>query len=414
MRYHGREIKIFGEEDAGAYFDQKIHALRQIIENEVDDYLLNVNEEDYLNYLIVKFTVEPLEILFENAFISTHEDDIPSECFPNSFLYNVHAGKRYKKDVIRYHISFKGDEALLRCVPNPRIMWTIPVEIEDKSICFNIINFDNDPEDIRRKAEVNIRDIQTQYNYLSAQVSKYNNSLRDEAKSSLNARRQHLLKKYDVLSSLGVPIRKRSEVPKTFTVHAVNKKTPIIVKKPEVYEKGFKPEPTLDEETYNSILQIIHDVGKQFERLPSTYSGKEEEHLRDHILLILEPNFEGSATGETFNKTGKTDILLRYEGKNVFIGECKFWRGEKAYLSTISQLLSYLTWRDSKSSVVIFVRNKEFSSVLSIVKESTSKHPNFLRFVDERDETWINYRFHIEGDRNREVKLAVMLYHLPI
>lgn len=155
-------------------------------------------------------------------------------------------------------------------------------------------------------------------------------------------------------------------------------------------------------------------MGKQFERLPSTYAGKDEEHLRDHMLLILEPNFEGSATGETFNKKGKTDILLRHEGSNIFVAELKYWHGKKAYLDTITQLLSYLTWRDSKADIVIFVSNKDFTSVLNTIRESTHEHPNYLGFVEEIDEGWFQYRFHINDDTNREVSFAVQAFHLPI
>ncbi len=72
-----------------------------------------------------------------------------------------------------------------------------------------------------------------------------------------------------------------------------------------------EPELGLDEFIYQQILKITFDVGKQFERLPCTYAGKEEEHLRDYFLLILEPNFEGSATDETFNKTEAQRILRR-------------------------------------------------------------------------------------------------------
>ena len=55
-----------------------------------------------------------------------------------------------------------------------------------------------------------------------------------------------------------------------------------------------------------------------------------------YIVLYLTKSFifmtiEGQATGETFNAAGKTDILLRIDGKNVFIGECKFWKGPKAF-----------------------------------------------------------------------------------
>lgn len=56
-----------------------------------------------------------------------------------------------------------------------------------------------------------------------------------------------------------------------------------------------------------------------FERLPSTYAGKDEETLRDHLILNLEPRFQIGTTGETFNKSGKTDILMRHEGKNIFV-----------------------------------------------------------------------------------------------
>lgn len=161
------------------------------------------------------------------------------------------------------------------------------------------------------------------------------------------------------------------------------------------------------------MLKSIHDVGKQFERLPSLYANKQEEPLRDHFLMMLEPNFEGSATGETFNKEGDADILLRYEGKNVFIAECKFWNGKKVFLNAISQLLGYLTWRDSKAAVIMFVPNKDFTSVLKTAKSSIVEHPNYLDCVGENDETWFNYIFHLNDDRNRKVYLAVMFYHLP-
>lgn len=95
--------------------------------------------------------------------------------------------------------------------------------------------------------------------------------------------------------------------------------------------------------------------------MPSIYKDKGEEDLRDHIIMTLDPNFEyGSVTGETFNKTGKTDIQLRHDSSVVFIAECKFWTGEKGFLRTIDQLLNYLTWRDTKTSVIMFVRQKDF------------------------------------------------------
>lgn len=61
----------------------------------------------------------------------------------------------------------------------------------------------------------------------------------------------------------------------------------------------------------------------------------------------------------------------------------------------------------------MFVPNKDFSSVLETAKQEISEHENYVDFLNAKDETWMNYRFHLNGDRNRLVSLAVMLYHLP-
>jgi hypothetical protein len=97
----------------------------------------------------------------------------------------------------------------------------------------------------------------------------------------------------------------------------------------------------------------------------------------------------------------------------MFIAECKFWHGKKGFLDTISQLLGYLTWRDSKAAVIMFVPNKDFTSVLETAKQVVSEHPNYLDFTNAKDETWLNYVFHLNDDRNRQVKIAIMFYHIP-
>ncbi len=178
------------------------------------------------------------------------------------------------------------------------------------------------------------------------------------------------------------------------------------------WEGGFQNN-TIHTTEYSKVLECVHSIGKMFERLPSTYAGKDEESLRDHILVTLGAAILGSATGETFNKRGKTDILVRGAGGNEFIGECKFWRGKEVYLSTISQLLSYLSWRDTKAAIILFVPNMDFGSVIGKIKEHTSEHPNFFRLVSESDETWQNYEFKMNEDSGRIVSIAIMAYHMP-
>jgi hypothetical protein len=103
--------------------------------------------------------------------------------------------------------------------------------------------------------------------------------------------------------------------------------------------------------------------------------GSSSEEIRDHFLLQLNGHYHGSATGETFNGAGKTDILVRQEDKTLFIGECKIWRGPASFTDAIDQLFTYLTWRDTKCAIVVFCKNKKFDPVLEAMKTEVENHP---------------------------------------
>jgi len=137
-----------------------------------------------------------------------------------------------------------------------------------------------------------------------------------------------------------------------------------------------------------------------------------EEDLRWHFLVQLNGAYKGQAAGETFNFQGKTDILIRVEGKNVFIAECKFWKVEKSLSDTIDQLLSYLSWRDTKTTILVFNRNADFSAVLAKIVEAVPKHPKFKRVLGKQDESMCRYVFVQPNDANREITLTIMAFDI--
>lgn len=403
----------------GNYFDAFADEYRSKIAFEInsqsDSYILNVNVDDFTAHLVQKYTLDIPEFHYDKVYVDTIEKDIPGSRFPRFDFMITDMNKMFRKQVIIYHIPYSGDVNLLQLRPNPFTIMSYEVNFDNRQKCvlIEIINFYNDPEKIKQEYKQEVNYLSSNYGNLRNNCQTFNSSLESSIRHSIDSRRQQVLQKNSLLASLGVPMKKNEGVVETFSVPNPKLKDKIIVK-PVVYEKAFKPEPALDDNNFKKILKIINDVGKNFERLPSTYKGKSEEDIRDHILLILDPNFElGSAGGETFNKIGKTDISLRYDSSVVFVAECKYWKGEKTYLKTIDQLLNYLTWRNSKVSVINFVQNNEFSDVLEKVKISTKTHPNYLKELNSNDETWFNYKFHLNGDRNRVLDLAVISFHLP-
>ncbi len=412
-----KTFKPFTNGDLDDVLRNQFQQIADKIKNEDDNYLLNVNEDEYIDHLVSEFTINTPVLDFEARTASAIERMIPVEQHPNTGFFFHDDTKSFNRQVIIFHIPFSGDINVLDYAPNPRILWTYQLthtrstDMEEE-ICFEIINFSNDAETLKRESDNVIQSLTTQMGHVTKQIEGHNANLKNEVTQRLQERKKDLLNKSDFLSQLGLPIKKKDNLAETFSVPTpkIPKK---IVPKPVASSTNPNPDPTLELTVYDEILQIIHNVGKVIERMPSTYKGKSEEDLRDHLLIYLEPRFEGSATGETFNKSGKTDILLRYENSNIFIAECKYWGGEKLYLETIDQILGYLTWRDSKSAIILFVKNADFSSVLQKVKKSTPSHPNYVKFLEERENTWLSYKVLLNGDAGRELYLTVLLFHFP-
>jgi hypothetical protein len=154
-------------------------------------------------------------------------------------------------------------------------------------------------------------------------------------------------------------------------------------------------------------------MAQVMERSPSAFVSMDEESLRSHFLVQLNGHYEGQATGETFNYEGKTDILIRSDGKNIFVAECKFWGGSKKLTDTLDQLLSYSCWRDTKVAVIVFNRNKDFSKVLETIRETAKGHPRCKRDLGPQSETSFRYVFSHKDDANREMILTVLAFDIP-
>lgn len=399
-------MRIFAERDLSAFLEQRRQQLKDEVQSAEKNYLLNVNRTTYVSYLVDRYRIDPLVLDRENARVSDKEVLIPAEHFPGDF--HVLPGKKYPKQVITYHVPYSGEEALLRCTPSSIIGWSADIRLERGCVCHDIVNWRNNSEEITRAADDFLRHLSQRVDEISKKIVQYNDQLPAYAEKTFDERRDVLLKQSNLLASLGVPIKKEQHVPQTFSVPVVRKR---IVVKPTAPTTAFAPEPALDNQIYSDILRIIEDTGREMERHPSIYEGKNEEDLRDFFIMVLSPHFQ-SVTGETFNKSGKTDILIRHEAQNVFVAECKFWAGIKEFHEAINQLLKYLTWRDSKSALICFVKNKELGPVLQQIESRTSDHYCFVKYRGKMNEGSFNFEFHLKDDPTRPVRLAVICFHL--
>jgi hypothetical protein len=265
-------------------------------------------------------------------------------------------------------------------------------------------------EEVNQQFDARLNEIEEYLRLQRSLVDGHRLSLRPLLESEIEARKQKLLDARKMVSGLAFPIRARQDAPKTYVAPVVRKK---VVSTPAATTAPFEPEPVLEEANYQAILGIIQSMALVMERSPSAFQTMGEENLRQHFLVQLNGHFEGAASGEVFNFSGKTDILIRVKDRNIFIAECKFWSGEKNFLDTITQLINYLSWRDTKAAVLVFNRNQSFSGVLGAIQDALPKHRNLKRGPTAESETKFRCVFGNPSDANREVIVTILAFDVP-
>ena len=265
-----------------------------------------------------------------------------------------------------------------------------------------------DQDRLKSDLEREIREIKEYLGWIKQDVEQGNDNLRRHIKQCVDNRRERLERHSVVLESFNIPLKRSPGAPDIQNLPIRRK-----LVRPLPSEPKSPPEPAIADQEYEHILNVIRHEGLSWETTPRTFAKHDEEELRDIILGHLNTHYQGGATGETFRKSGKTDIRIEDQNRAAFIGECKVWRGPKELMSALDQLLGYLTWRDCKAALVVF--NKEvagFSEIQSKVPDTLRSHANHISSLDSKQAGEWRFLFRSADDPDRTVTVHVFLFNL--
>lgn len=401
-------MRAFNEISFFQFKDAWFKEIKKTIEQKSKEYILGVDEEEFINYLDSEFRLEPLKIYKET-------EDISKPVISKEWFEDRAYREKFQREVYNFTVSyqFTGSPILFKVQSNPYTMTSYDISVNEHSntVSFSFKLYQKEPEEFKRIKDECFKSAFTNLSKLNNNIAEINNFLTNTIKTYFQDVRKKFQSENDFFAAINVKVDPSTK--SVFTAPTISKKK---IPQPKVNDKvEFSSSPTMNTEMYKDILKVIYDSGKSMEKKPSLYNGKDEESLRDQFLFVLETRYVGTtATGETFNRSGKTDIILKHsvDGSNLFVAECKFWHGASEYKKAISQLFDrYLTWRDSKTAVILFVKNKEFSQVISTIKLETKQHEYFLRETGSHGESSFSYEFHLPNDKEKVVYLEVMAFH---
>ncbi len=354
-----------------AYYQRIGRLIRENLDEEEQDYLLTVDVNEYLDFLVEEAKWEPL--LWD-------ESQMTIERFSKKRQRRDEFGEgHYQVDEEHFRLRIpisshpqRGEYFKF----GPSTTWASQSEPDWKFEGDVLIH---EVEATEQAVQKGIEAVLFWLGNRNKDIESGNVQLRKHIKPVWEAKRKQLEEQRGaagaVLQRLNIPLHQDPSA-KAKPLEIKPRQLRTVIEKPT--PRGA-PEPTLNRGDVIALVDFIDQYARQFEVAPKTYQKMEEEELRDLLVGMMNANFPGSTTGETFNKLGKTDISLRVDSGNVLICECKYWSGAKGYGEALDQLFRYLTWRQNYGVLIHFCKLKDMTQAVAAAQRASSEHQSFTQ-----------------------------------
>lgn len=406
---------------AGALFFARGHLLQgleehrqrllQEVEAAPEEHVLKVDEAEWATALFERYRVEAPALNRSDAYM---EELRPAEVdVSRDSTRLIRFGPTYvpgHKTVA--HVPFSGEKDIFHFLPSSHILVELHARVTDDELLVDIEYPDDRPLDITAYTDKFIERVETNLTNARSDIAHFNSDLESLTMNAIVARRGRIQAHLAYVATTGLPI-KRTDDPDKASIPEVITRRPAPLLPTLRADEPVELEPVLLDEHYEHILSVIRQHTRSMERDPRAYAGMGEEARRRVILDALNTHYQGAGSAEAFNFGGKTDILISYEGGSLFIAECKFWSGARGFAATIDQLFGYQAWRDTKLAILMFVRQRDLTTIIERAREALRAHPQFVAWNDSSSESELRAIVSWLGDPRRHADLAVLLIPTP-
>lgn len=398
------EILVVGTLDITNRCAEAARSLTRVIGELPDDQILSADLESLAGRYTEQFRIKPPTFLRNNITRSEPEPlvvDLTSQADldsgqPSEWVHGRKLILRVPFTGYYKFLSFRG-----RCADDSYRAFPSEAGILE----LRYVRTNHDEAALLRDIDHDLDLLQTHSEEIAAQCADYNRQLPERVNSLLRERLERAEKDRRLGESLPFSLTVRPDSAIADVVPSTPRRLPVA--RPPGAQARFLPD-----QEYEHILKLLGRMALVFERSPKAAQPLQEEEIRTLFLVILNSHYAGNATGETFNLGGKTDILLRVDDCNIFIGECKVWGGPSEVQPAVDQLMDYITVRDTKTALLFFVKNRSMTGIMVNVAEKISGHGMYKETSSEST-TEMRCVFQHPRDESLTFQLAVQLYHIP-
>lgn len=386
----------------------------QEVERTPEEHVLQVDKDAWAQALSERWSVDAPELRPDDAWMDPPQDvqvDVSWDHFRRAIMDPSRPTYVPGHRTV-VHIPFSGDKTIFSLQPSTFTLNPPRADVGDGELRL-VIEYPSDtPADIKGETNGLVTAVNAYLGYARNDIAQFNAGLDARARAAIQDRRRRVEHHRAHIAETGLPVGPPGERSKTYIAEAlVRLPAPVLPQTPN--SEPIQLEPVLGDEVFEHILGVLRIQAVGIERSPKTYAGMDEEALRTVLLDALNTHYRGQGTAEAFNVTGKTDILVRHEGRNLFIGECKFWSGVKGFLAAVDQLFSYAAWRDTKLALIMFVRERDLTAIVEKAGDALAGHERFVEWRNAANETELRAVMSWPGDERRHADLNIFFVPTP-
>ena len=398
--------QLFAGTPLSVLFDNTNRNIEESIKKLTDAQVLAAPLE-VLTHQITEANLIHVPLLDLSRVDRTFEDaTVPEQRVPNPNFMDIQIGVPGRVHTL--HVPYTGQEHLFYYTPPVPPRRSVVGATTSTEVMVHAAGAWFTADSITQKFQQDIETLEDALRRLRENCDRYNSSLPSFIRPRLDRRHKIAEQTRQTTEGIKFPLRQVANAPQTYKLP--EKPQPLA---PQPVQRAAEKSFVLSEHDYQNILKICESMSLVMERSPTVFETAEEEHIRVHYLVQLNGQYQGEATGETFNNIGKTDILIRHENKNVFVAECKFWDGYKVLVETVDQLLGYTTWRDTRTALIIFSRNQDFTNVILEALRAMKDHQHYKSGPIKESETRFRYVLSHPEDKRRDIIVTLMLFNMP-
>lgn len=233
------------------------------------DRLLNTAVDELARYFESKFKIEVPTLVTEDIVADQRETKIDVRHDRMRWIDDRSRPVYVPGTEVEIEIPFTGDSEAFRVQPTSYTLSPPRAEVRANALVLQVSGANLTSEGVQQSINGTISEIQSYLATLRTNAAGLNQQLFECAKNAIESRRHKLLADRNLVGSLGFKMKQRDGVKRTFAATDVKRK--IVPTMPAASSAPYKPEPVLNLDDYEHILNVLDNMVHVMERSPSAF-----------------------------------------------------------------------------------------------------------------------------------------------